>query len=221
MDNPIVRKKRLRVFAGPNGSGKSTFVQKFPIGNIKLGIFLNADIIEEELFRKGYLDLSQYNLDLSTLEIQNHFKNSKFSPLKLGNEKLFEKFTVEGERLLYDDHKNRNSYVASDVVDFFRNKLVVNTSDFSFETVMSDTNKIGFLEKAKNLGYYNYLYFFCTDDVEININRVQIRVKQNGHNVDPGLIKNRYQKSLGNIKPALKFVHRAYFFDNSGETSKL
>jgi predicted ABC-type ATPase len=184
------KKKRLRVFAGPNGSGKSTFIEKFPIEpNIKLGIYINADEIEKSIYENGYLNLDKYNIHLNTKDIQDHFKVSKFSPLRLEDPKLYKKFRVDENKLLYENYKKRNSYVSSDIADFLRKKLVNLDLDFSFETVMSDIGKIEFLEESASCGFYNYLYFFCTDDVEININRVAIRVQQNGHSVEADKIR--------------------------------
>ena len=55
---------------------------------------------------------------------------------------------------------------------------------FSFETVMSHPSKIKELKKAKEKGYRIYLYFVCTDDAEINVNRVANRIEKGGHPVD-------------------------------------
>ncbi|MCG9874541.1 MAG: zeta toxin [Leptospiraceae bacterium] len=222
MNSYSIKKKRLRIFAGPNGSGKSTFIEKFPIGqNIKLGIYINADEIENSIYENGFLDLEKFHIPIDTNEIQAHFKESQFSPNRLNDKFLFRKFRVTDGKLFYENSNLRNSYVSSDIAEFFRTKLVNMELDFLFETVMSDISKIHYLETAELNGFHNYLYFFCTDDVEININRVAIRVEQNGHSVDPDKIRNRYYKSLGNLKNALRHTYRAYFFDNSGETSQL
>jgi predicted ABC-type ATPase len=49
---------RLRIFAGPNGSGKSTLFDAFT-KNYQAGIFVNADLIEQELTLKGFIDLQE------------------------------------------------------------------------------------------------------------------------------------------------------------------
>lgn len=51
-----MQQPRLRIFAGPNGSGKSTLFDSFS-KKYNTGYFLNADLIEEELTKKGFLDL--------------------------------------------------------------------------------------------------------------------------------------------------------------------
>lgn len=44
---------RLRMFAGPNGSGKSTVKNK--INSKLLGVYLNADDIEQDIKKRGNL----------------------------------------------------------------------------------------------------------------------------------------------------------------------
>lgn len=49
---------KLRLFAGPNGSGKTTLINQ--IGqDFSLGVFINADILEYELKKKKFLNLSE------------------------------------------------------------------------------------------------------------------------------------------------------------------
>lgn len=55
---------RLRVFAGPNGSGKSILLDSFS-KKYNTGVFLNADLKENALSTIGYIDLSEFNLNLS------------------------------------------------------------------------------------------------------------------------------------------------------------
>ena len=70
-------------------------------------------------------------------------------------------------------------------------------------------------------GYRVYLYFIATEDPEINLNRVSVRVAQSGHPVAPDVIKSRYYRSLENLKTAIMKTNRAYIFDNSGSAALL
>jgi len=49
---------------------------------------------------------------------------------------------------------------------------------FTFETVMSGTDKLLFLQEAKQRGYRMYLYYIATDSVSINQERVADRVEK-------------------------------------------
>ena len=114
-----------------------------------------------------------------------------------------------------------DSYLAADLAEFVRQQLVDQGLSFTYETVMSFPDKIKFLEESRRKGYKVYLYFIATNDPEININRVNLRVAQNGHYVDPDVISRRYVRSLKNLKFAIKQTDRAYVFDNTGTSAKL
>jgi predicted ABC-type ATPase len=58
----------------------------------------------------------------------------------------------------------------------------------------------------------------ATEDVNINIKRVQNRVFQGGHSVPKEKIESRYERSLDLLLDAIKCTDRAYIFDNSGES---
>jgi predicted ABC-type ATPase len=99
--------------------------------------------------------------------------------------------------------------------------MLENNLSFTYETVMSHKSKMDFMQKAIESGYRVYLYFIATEDPEINLNRVNVRVAQNGHSVAPEIIKSRYFRSLENLKTAVKKTNRAYIFDNSGSAALL
>jgi predicted ABC-type ATPase len=215
-------KKRLRIFAGPNGSGKSTFIQEFQSKpNLKLGYYVNADDIEKALKAYQLLKLSDFGITITTRQIRHYFKNSTFSPVKLNDTTIGSHFKVKDNILIVSDVLKLNSYIAADIAEFIRQQLLKAKHSFSFETVMSDANKIDFLKKAKRKGFTIYVYFFATEDPIININRVALRVAQHGHSVNTTTIKKRYYKSLRNLKEAVAVSDRAYLFDNSGEVSIL
>lgn len=210
-----IKTPRLRMFAGPNGSGKSTL--KSVIADDLLGIYINPDEIEKEIKQFGFLDLRQYDIDVEVDEILDFFKHST----------LLEKADLleEAENLKFNDDKLSffevlvDSYFASVCADFIRRKLLEKRASFTFETVMSSTDKIELLRAAKQLGYRTYLYFIATDDFEINIARVKQRVEAGGHNVPEKKIIDRYTRSLENLSKAIEQSDRAYLFDNSGDAS--
>lgn len=90
-----------------------------------------------------------------------------------------------------------------------------NGVSFSYETVMSHPGKVDFLQKARLSGYRVYLYYIATEDPDINIGRVNVRVSMQGHAVAPQVIRDRYYKSLSLLKLAIKQTNRAYVFDST------
>lgn len=81
---------------------------------------------------------------------------------------------------------------------------------------MSSADKVEFLRLAREGGFRTYLYFVATEDPEINISRVQHRVRTGGHPVPTDKIVSRYHRSLALLPEALAHTSRAYVFDNSG-----
>jgi predicted ABC-type ATPase len=208
---------RLRMFAGPNGSGKSTI--KSIIGENLLGVFVNADEIEAEAKKFGFLEFGKFGINANELNSLEFFQNSSF--LQKVN------LTAEAAKLSFSENKLHfnniqiNSYFASVAADFIRQELIKKQTSFSFETVMSSPDKVEFLNKSHSAGYRNYLYFVATNNPQINISRVEVRVKEGGHNVPNEKIESRYYRSLDLLFDAIKLTNRAYIFDNSGENAVL
>lgn len=201
---------RVRIFAGPNGSGKSSLKSSIAeaLGTDLLGIFINADEIEKLIKEKGFLDLQKFKIEATQAELSKHFANSEL----LKNQEI--KIILDGSNLKFLN-VNFNSYHASVIAEFIREKLLQKSESFSFETVMSSADKIEFLKKANQLGYKTYLYFIATESPLINISRVQYRVSCGGHNVPEDKITSRYYRSLDLLIDAIKNSWRSYIFDNS------
>ena len=87
--------------------------------------------------------------------------------------------------------------------------------DFVFETVFSSSEKLEFLKKAKDAGFFIRFFYVCTSDPTINIARITQRFLSGGHEVPISKIIDRYYKSLLNAAKAISFVDRAYIYDNS------
>lgn len=82
---------------------------------------------------------------------------------------------------------------------------------------MSHESKIELLSQAASSGYKTYLYFVFTDNVELNIVRVKLRVKQGQHDVSASLIKSRYPRTFKLLPKALSIAEEAFVIDNSYE----
>lgn len=87
--------------------------------------------------------------------------------------------------------------------------------DFAFETVFSTQEKLDFLLRAHQVGFFIRLFFVGTDSPTINAKRVAVRCLEGGHDVPIAKIISRYTRSMANAGEAATFVDRAYFYDNS------
>ena len=97
----------------------------------------------------------------------------------------------------------------------FKEQYLKRHLSFSFETVFSHPAKVDILKNAQAAGFRTYMYFVATEDPQVNLERIQVRVKSGGHNVPEDKTVARYYRCLGQIKFALPYLNRAYFFDNS------
>lgn len=96
-----------------------------------------------------------------------------------------------------------------------RYKCLREHRDFVFETVFSSPEKLEFLQKAKDSGFFIRLFYVCTSDPTINVSRITQRFLDGGHEVPISKVISRYYKSLLNAAKAISFVDRAYIYDNS------
>lgn len=84
-----------------------------------------------------------------------------------------------------------------------------------FETVLSAENKIDFILRAKEAGFFVRLFFVSTNSPQINASRIARRVMEGGHDVPITKIISRYNKSITNCKIVSTFADRTYIYDNS------
>ena len=100
-----------------------------------------------------------------------------------------------------------------------RYECLKNGTDFVFETVFSSAEKIDFILKAKDAGFFIRIFYVCTESPLININRIAQRYLNGGHEVPISKTISRYYSSLKNISRAIKIADRVYLYDNSVENA--
>lgn len=202
--------------AGPNGSGKSTILQEVR-KKFFSGPFVNADEIEKALKEKHLINLpSLYDLVLED-DLFSHFllNEGKSWTEKAKAEGNF--ISIKSSNGMLVCNENPSPYDAALAADFIRLELLKKGETFTFETVLSHHSKINFLKQSLQAGYKNYLYFICTVDPAINIERVSQRVALGGHDVAEEKIIKRYSESLKVLPQIIPLCHRVYLFDNSTE----
>jgi predicted ABC-type ATPase len=213
----MIQQKRLRIFAGPNGSGKSTMINIVRDYGVDMGVYVNADEIKKEFQHHQCLDFDSFGITLHDKALTEAFKSSSFFT-NLNYKDIADTVYVEHNKL-YTIDSFYYDIISTFIADYIRNKLLINGSKFTFETVMSHPSKIEFINKAVAYGYKTYLYFVSLENPELNKERVKARVQLNGHDVPPEKIESRYYRTMELLFDAIKAVDKAYFFDNSGAKS--
>jgi predicted ABC-type ATPase len=108
-------------------------------------------------------------------------------------------------------------YEAARIAEAERRRLLAEAQSFVMETVFSDPagDKVAFLRRARGAGYFAVLVYVGLDSPELAAARVAHRLANGGHDVPVARIKPRFIRSLANLRAALRFVDRAYLYDNS------
>ena len=96
-----------------------------------------------------------------------------------------------------------------------REELLAARAGIAFETVFSAPDKVEFLDRARDAGFFVRVFFIGTMDPRINAARVANRVMEGGHSVPIEKIVSRFERSLANLPLAIQIAHRVYIFDNS------
>jgi predicted ABC-type ATPase len=204
------------MFAGPNGSGKThlfKYLQRQSF--IHTEIYVNADEIEKKLSESLQFHFNAYRVKVSDEDFKKHIRQSGILN-KIVDKSFLEKINIKGGVLKMNISKGElNSYIASFIASYLSEKLIESKQSFCYETVLSHPSKLKLLEQARKKGYKTYLYFVFTDDWHLNIERVKLRVKQGGHDVDDKKIEQRYFRSLKLFSQAAKASASAYLIDNS------
>jgi predicted ABC-type ATPase len=204
--------------AGPNGSGKTTLLETLLeiLGNkFSLGYYLNPDAIEKTLAATGDINFNSWGLRVQEQALRLFIRKHQLHELVKGK-----KFSVRNNVLVVKG-KFKPGYFVSILCDFMRRRWLATGQSFTFETVMSNHDKVKLLQEARAKGYRTYLYYICTNSPLINRERVAMRVLQGGHPVLANKIKKRYERSLSFLSEAIQHSCRAYLFDNSGKVHRL
>ena len=98
-----------------------------------------------------------------------------------------------------------------------RYQLLDSGKSVVFETVLSSDEKLEYIKKAKEAGYFIRVFFVCTESPSINAARIAGRYMEGGHSVPIEKIVSRYGKSIVNCKRLAMLVDRLYVYDNSIE----
>jgi len=96
-------------------------------------------------------------------------------------------------------------------------RLLRQKESMAFETVFSAPDKLDYVRRAHEAGYFIRFFFVSTDSPAINAARVTTRYMSGGHAVPIEKIVDRYYRSIEQCMKAIPWVDRLDVFDNSGD----
>ena len=117
--------------------------------------------------------------------------------------------------LLGDWNNSESVLKAATYCSDLREQCLMEKKSFVFETVFSAQDKIDFVIRAKQAGFFIRIFFISTSNPAINASRIAKRVMKGGHDVPIAKIISRYNKSIQNCKIVAPIIDRLYVYDNS------
>lgn len=128
----------------------------------------------------------------------------------------YDKLYLENYSIL-PDSELRDKFARDNTTRSFENSVkraVTNKTDFCYETNF-DSLPIHWPEKFKKQGYVINLIFFCLDNKEIAIRRVEERAEFKGHYVDSRTIDLKWKAGYKNLNEHYTFFDNILIVDNS------
>lgn len=98
----------------------------------------------------------------------------------------------------------------------WREQVLLEGKTCIWETVFSHPSRLDVINYAKSLGYFVVVVFITTISPDINVERVAIRVQNNGHGVPEEKIRSRYVRTVQLLPEILELADEVYVYDNSG-----
>lgn len=124
-------------------------------------------------------------------------------------------------RDVFGDWNNQEAVLkAANYCNEWRERCLAERKSHIFETVMSAADKVDYILRAKEVGFFIRLFFVSTESPTINAKRVANRVLNGGHDVPITKIISRYDKSIANCIALAPYVDRLYVYDNSIENAE-
>lgn len=124
---------------------------------------------------------------------------------------------------IFGDWNSKEAVIkAANYCEEWRERCLKDRISFVFETVFSAEDKIDFILRAKEAGFFIRVFFIATKHPSINAARIANRVMEGGHDVPIAKIISRYFKSIMNCETIADKVDRLYVYDNSfdGENAR-
>lgn len=180
---------RLRLIAGPNGAGKTSLLKTLIKNKIPVGQYINPDDIARHIALEKAFDRANREYGI----------RADFYPREASLQNTL------------------SALLAQAIATGLRDDWLNYELSMTYESVMSHDSHLQFVDAANDAGFEPYLYYICTSDPELNIERVEQRVQSGGHSVPKDKIKKRYFESLKRLHSMASKCRRVYFFDNSGQ----
>lgn len=117
-----------------------------------------------------------------------------------------------GKTTFYDAHLKEAFPVLVPPVPHQREVMLHERRSFSVEDLVVDTD---LLESARDSGYATKVIFISTEDPNLNVGRILIRMSRGGQSVPLSSIPESYEQSMNSLREARKYADDLLVYDNT------
>jgi predicted ABC-type ATPase len=117
-----------------------------------------------------------------------------------------------GKTTFYDVHLKEAFPTLVPPVPHLREAVLREHRSFAVEDLTVDTE---FLESARNAGYATKVIFISTEDPNLNVGRILIRMSQGGQSVPLNAVPESYEESMKSLPQARKHADDVLVYDNT------
>ena len=115
------------------------------------------------------------------------------------------------------DWQNQDAQIAAARIAVrLRKECIENGVPFNQETTLVGNTIVSVIEKAKTAGFIIDLFYVGLENVELSIERVEMRRHAGGHGIPEEDLRRRYANSFENLKLILPLCNSVQIYDNSG-----
>ena len=117
-----------------------------------------------------------------------------------------------GKTTFYDAHLKEAFPTLIPPISHQREAALREQRSFAVEDLVVDTE---LLESARNAGYATKVVFISTEDPNLNVGRILIRMSRGGQSVPLNTIPESYEQSLKSLQEARKHADDVLVYDNT------
>lgn len=117
-----------------------------------------------------------------------------------------------GKTTFYEAHLKEAFPVLVPPVPHQRDAMLRERRSFAVEDLVVDTE---LLASARNTGYATKVIFISTEDPNLNVGRILIRMSRVGQSVSLNTIPESYEQSMNSLREARKHADDLLVYDNT------
>jgi len=117
-----------------------------------------------------------------------------------------------GKTTFYDAHLKKGFPTLIPPISHQREAALREQRSFAVEDLIIDTE---LLERARNAGYATKVIFISTEDPNLNVGRILIRMSHGGQSVPLKAVPESYEESMKSLPQARKHADDLLVYDNT------